>query len=213
MATKRIAVIATIYRYLSHAQHFADRFFVGYPYGGQWHRPDCKLVSIYVDQKPEGDQSEDRAREFGGAVYPTIAEALRCGGDELACDAVLIIGEHGDYPKNDKGQVLYPRYEFFKECVKVFEEDGRVVPVYNDKHLSYSFDKAREMVDDGHRLGIPILAGSSLPVPYRLPDVELPLGCEIEGALMVGCGGSAPRGGLCMVGLCMELVDPAWLVA
>ena len=88
--------------------------------------------------------------------------------------------------------MLYPRYEFFKECVKVFEEDGRVVPVYNDKHLSYSFDKAREMVDDGHRLGFPILAGSSLPVTYRLPDIELPLGCEIEEALMVGCGGSDP---------------------
>ena len=73
MATKRIAVIATIYRYLSHAQHFADRFFVGYPYGGKWNRPDCQLVSIYVDRKPEGDQSEDRAREFGGKVYPTIA--------------------------------------------------------------------------------------------------------------------------------------------
>ena len=192
MATKRIAVIATIYRYLSHAQHFADRFFVGYPYGGKWNRPDCQLVSIYVDQKPEGDQSEDRAREFGGKVYPTIAEALRCGGDELACDAVLIIGEHGEYPDNEKGQKLYPRYEFFKECVEVFEADGRTVPVYNDKHLSYSFDKAKEMVDDGHRLGFPILAGSSLPVTYRLPDVELPLGSKIEEALMVGCGGSDP---------------------
>ena len=80
--------------------------------------PDCKIVSLYVDQQPEGDQSQDRAREFGFSVYPTIAEALRCGGDELACDAVLIIGEHGEYPKNDKGQVLYPRYEFFKECVQ-----------------------------------------------------------------------------------------------
>ena len=70
MATKRIAVIATIYRYLSHAQHFADRFLVGYPYGGRWHRPDCKIVSLYVDQQPEGDQSQDRAREFGFAVYP-----------------------------------------------------------------------------------------------------------------------------------------------
>ena len=192
MATKRIAVIATIYRYLSHAQHFADRFFVGYPYGGKWNRPDCQLVSIYVDQKPEGDQSEDRAREFGGKVYPTIAEALRCGGDELACDAVLIIGEHGEYPDNEKGQKLYPRDEFFKECVEVFEADGRTVPVYNDKHLSYSFDKAKEMVDDGHRLDFPILAGSSLPVTYRLPDVELPLGSKIEEALMIGCGGSDP---------------------
>ena len=189
---KRIAVITTIYRYLSHAQHFADRFLVGYPKEGRWHRPNMKVVSLFVDQKPEGEQSEDRAREFGFAVYPTIAEALRCGGDELAVDAVLLIGEHGDYPINEKSQVLYPRYEFFKECVKVFEEDGRAVPIFNDKHLSYSFEKAKEMVDDGHRLGFGVLAGSSLPVTWRLPDVELPLECEIEQALMVGVGGSDP---------------------
>ena len=189
---RRIAVITTIYRYLSHAQHFADRFLVGYPKQGRWHRPDMKVVSLFVDQKPEGDQSLDRAREFGFSVYPTIAEALRCGGDKLAVDAVLSIGEHGDYPHNEKNQVLYPRYEFFKECVKVFEEDGRAVPIFNDKHLSYSFEKAKEMVDDGHRLGFGVLSGSSLPVTWRLPDVELPLECEIEAALMVGVGGSDP---------------------
>ena len=189
---KRIAVITTIYRYLSHAQHFADRFLVGYPKEGKWHRPNMKVVSLYVDQKPEGEQSEDRAREFGFSVYPTIAEALRCGGDALAVDAVLLIGEHGEYPTNEKSQVLYPRYEFFKACVKVFEEDGRAVPIFNDKHLSYSFEKAKEMVDDGHRLGFGVLAGSSLPVTWRLPDVDVPLACEIEEALMVGVGGSDP---------------------
>ena len=111
---KRIAVIATIYRYLSHAQHFADRFLVGYPTEGRWHRPNMKVVSLFVDQKPEGDQSLDRAKEFGFSVYPTIAEALRCGGDEIAVDAVLLIGEHGEYPHNEMNQVLYPRYEFFQ---------------------------------------------------------------------------------------------------
>ncbi len=192
MTTKRIAVITTIYRYLSHAQHFADRFLVGYPREGRWHRPDMKIVSLYVAQRPEGDQAQDRAREFGFAVYPTIAEALRCGGDELAVDAVLLIGEHGEYPSNEKGQVLYPRYEFFKECIKVFEEDGRAVPIFNDKHLSYSFEKAQEMVADAHRLSFGLLAGSSLPVTWRLPDVELPMECEIVDALMVGVGGSDP---------------------
>ncbi len=187
---KRIAVIATIYRYLSHAQHFVDRFLVGYPYEGRWRRPNMQVVSLYLDQRPEGDQSTDRAREFGFAVYPTIAEALRCGTDELAVDAVLIIGEHGDYPRNERSQKLYPRYEFFKACVEVFERDGRSVPIYNDKHLSYSFEKARGMVDDASRLGFPLLAGSSLPVTFRLPDVELPLDCTIEHALMVGVGGS-----------------------
>ena len=189
-APRRVAVIATIYRYLSHAQHIADRFEVGYPYEGQWRRPGTRIVSLYVDQKPEGDQSEDRAREFGYDVYDTISGALRCGTDRLAVDAVLIIGEHGEYPSNDKGQKLYPRYEFFRECVDVFEQDGVSVPVFNDKHLSYSFGRASEMVADSRRIGFPLLAGSSLPVAFRLPDVELPLECHIREALMVGVGSS-----------------------
>ena len=186
----RIAIITTVYRYLSHAQHEADRILVGYPHQGKWHRPDMRIVSLYVDQKPQNDLSDARAREFGFKVYPTITEALRCGGDKLAVDAVMIIAEHGDYPRNEKGQILYPRYEFFKQCTDVFENDGKAVPVFNDKHLSYSFEKAKWMVDASKRLGFPMLAGSSLPVTWRLPDVELPLGCEIEDALMVGEGGS-----------------------
>ena len=202
---RRIAIIATVYRYLSHAQHIGDRFLIGYPREGRWHRPDMKVVSLYVDQKPQGDQSADRAHEFGFTVYPTIAEALRTGGDKLAVDAVLIIGEHGDYPRNEKGQILYPRYEFFKQCLEVFEKDARAVPIYNDKHLSYSFEKARSMVESSRRLKFPMLAGSSLPVTWRLPDIELPLNCEIEEALMVGEGGSdamdfhALEGMQCMV--------------
>ncbi|MDP6359805.1 MAG: hypothetical protein QF473_32120 [Planctomycetota bacterium] len=187
---RRLAVITTVYYYLSHAQHMADRFLVGYPWKGRWHRPNTKIVSLYVDQKPEGDQSEVRAQEFGFEVYPTIPEALRCGGDRLAVDGILSIGEHGEYPRNELDQVQYPRYEFFKEYVKVFEEDGVAVPVFNDKHLSYSFEKASEMVADSHRLGFPMLAGSSLPVTCRLPDIDMPFGCTIEDALMVGVGGS-----------------------
>ena len=186
---KRIAIVATVYRYLSHAQHIGDRFLVGYPRDGAWHKPDMKVVSLYVDQKPDGDQSTARAKEFDFKVYPTIPEALRCGGSNLAVDAVLVIGEHGDYPKNDKGQVLYPRYDFVKQCVEVFEKDGQAVPLYNDKHLSFSFEKARWMVDASKRLKFPMLAGSSLPVTWRLPDIDLALNAEIESAVMVGYGG------------------------
>ena len=41
------------------AQHMGDRFLVGYPYEGEWHKPNMKVVSLYVDQKPEGDLSGD----------------------------------------------------------------------------------------------------------------------------------------------------------
>jgi len=188
----RLAIVTTIWRYLSHAQHMGDRFLIGYPINGRWHKPGIKVVSLYVDQKPAGDQSAARAAEFDFTVYPTIAETLRAGGSKLGVDAVLIIGEHGEYPKNELGQVLYPRYEFFKQCVDVFEQDGRAVPVYNDKHLSFSFEKAKWMVEQSKRLKFPLLAGSSLPVTWRLPDVEIPLGAAVEEALMVGVGGSDP---------------------
>ena len=187
---KRIAIVATVFRPLSHAQHIGDRFIVGYPWEGEWHKPNTQVVSLYVDQKPAGDLSQDRAKEFGFKVYPTIAEAVCCGGSSLAVDAVLIIAEHGDYPRNEKGQILYPRYEFFEQVAKVFQAGGRAVPVYNDKALSYSFEKARTMCDTARRLKFPMLAGSSLPVTWRLPELELPWGCEIEDALMVGTGGS-----------------------
>ena len=189
---KRIAIVTTVYKYLSHAQHIGDRFLVGYPFAGEWHKPNIKVVSLYVDQKPADDLSAARASEFGFQVYPTIAEAVCCGGSKLAVDAVVIIAEHGDYPKNEKGQILYPRFEFFQKVSKVFESERRSVPVYNDKHLSHSFEKAKTMRDTSRKMGFPMLAGSSLPVTWRLPDLELPLDCQIEDALMVGIGGSDP---------------------
>src|SRR3954454_23441231 len=85
-ARKRMAVVTTVWRYGSHAWHMAERFLVGYPLRGAWHRPGLEVVSAYVDQTPEDDLSRRRAAEFGFAIYPTIAEALRCGGDRLAVD-------------------------------------------------------------------------------------------------------------------------------
>ncbi|MDP7017781.1 MAG: hypothetical protein QGG36_18395 [Pirellulaceae bacterium] len=189
-ARKRLAIISTVWRYLSHAQHIGDRFLVGYPRDGHWHQPAIDVVSLYVDQRPPGDQSGARAREFGFKVYPTIAAAVCCGGDQLAVDAVLIIGEHGDYERNQKGQILYPRFEFFEQVVDVFEQSGRTAPIFNDKHLSYSMRRAEQMVSTSRRLKFPFLAGSSLPVTWRLPELELPLGCDIADALMVGVGSS-----------------------
>ena len=106
----RIAAVVTEYRRYSHAQHILDRFLIGYGWGNRHHRPEMDLVSLYVDQQPENDLSRARSKEFPGMkIYPTIDEALTLGGDGLAVDGVLLIGEHGQYPKNEKGQTLYPR--------------------------------------------------------------------------------------------------------
>jgi hypothetical protein len=185
---KRMAVITTEWRFHSHAWHMAERFLVGYPIQGRWHRPPLDVVAAYVDQHPANDLSRKRAEEFGFPLFPTVAEALRCGGKELAVDAVLIIGEHGRYPKSEYGQTKYPRYEFFKQVTEVFRKDGRAVPVFNDKHLSWKWEWAREMVDLSRELKFPLLAGSSLPVTWRMPSIDMPYGAEVEEMLSVAIG-------------------------
>jgi hypothetical protein len=187
-ARKKLAIVTTVWRYRSHAWHMGERFLVGYPVKGRWHRPGLEVVAAYVDQTPENDLSKSRAKEFGFKLYPTIAEALRCGGKKLAVDAVLIIGEHGDYPVNKIGQRQYPRYEFFKQVVDVFKKDDRTTPVFNDKHLSWKWEWAKEMADTARAMGFPFLAGSSLPVTWRLPSVEMPLGADIEEVMCVAIG-------------------------
>lgn len=182
-------MIGTEVRLHSHAQHFIDRFLVGYGWNGGWRRPEVDLVSLYIDQFPEGDLARGTAARHGVPIYPTIADALTLGGSQLAVDGVVIIGEHGKYPRNEKGQTLYPRHAFFKEVVKVFEKSGRSVPVFNDKHLSTNWAECVEMVEDSRRLKFPFQAGSSLPVTRRIPAVDIPVGTPLVESVCAAYGG------------------------
>jgi hypothetical protein len=189
MGRKKVAILATVVRKYSHAQHFIDRFLEGYGWQGRHHRPSIELASLYVDQFPDGDLARERSKRHGVPIYPTIEEALTLGGSKLAVDGVLIIGEHGNYPRNEKGQTLYPRYKWFKQVVTLFEQTGRAVPVFNDKHLSVTWPECIEMVEDARRLRFPLMAGSSLPVTWRIPSVDFPLNAALRESVCVCYGG------------------------
>jgi len=190
MCRPKIAAITTEYRKYSHTQHIVDRFLEGYGWEGRHHVPDLDVVSLYVNQTPDGDLSRERAERFPTMrIYPTVADALMLDTDALAVDGVLLIGEHGSYPQNEKGQRLYPRYELFKQIVAVFRASGRSVPVFNDKHLSWNWDWAQEMYDTAREMGFAFMAGSSLPVTWRTPSIEFPYGAEVEEAVCVCYGG------------------------
>ena len=190
--TKRpkIAAIVTEYRKYSHGQHIVDRFLEGYGWNSRHHHPPMDLVSLYVDQRPEGDLSRDRAERFPQMkIYPTVADTLTLGGSDLAVDGVLLIGEHGSYPTNEKGQHLYPRYEFFKQIVSVYSTTGKTTPIFNDKHLSWNWDWAKEMYDISQEMDFAFMSGSSLPVTWRTPSIDMPLGARVREALCIAIGG------------------------
>ena len=186
----KLAAVATVYRKYSHAQHIVDRLLDGYGWHGTYHRPPMDLVSLYVDQVGPDDLSRERAaRHPEMKIYPTIAEALTRGGSKLAVDGVVLVGEHGHYQRNEKGQTEYPRYQFFEQIVDIYKSSNRAVPLFNDKHLSWNWDWAKQMYDTSRAMKFPFQAGSSLPVTWRIPPVEMPLRSQIEEALCICYGG------------------------
>jgi hypothetical protein len=137
---------------------------------------------------PMSDLSEARAHQFGFRLCRNIPEALRCGGNRIAVDAVLTVVEQDDYPRNDRGQILLPQYDFFQQCAQVFEAEKHAVPYFNHKQLSFSFSEAQSMVKTAERLNFSLMAGSSMPVTWRLPDTDIPMGARVQEAVMVGVG-------------------------
>ncbi len=104
--------------------------------------PNFYVSSLHVDQAPDNDLSRELAKDFGVRITRSISDALLVNG-KLAVEGVLLIGEHGNYPRNDKGQILYPRLEMMEQIASVFRKAGRSVPVYSDKHLSYTFARRK----------------------------------------------------------------------
>jgi hypothetical protein len=187
MAKKKVAAVITEYRLHSHADVIVGKILEGFNYDGGA-GPNMQLVSMYVDQFPKEDMSRDLARKHGFKIYQTIEGALTLGGQDLAVDGVLSIGEHGKYPANDKGQILYPRRRFFEGIAATFAKCKKSVPVFNDKHLAATWTDATWMYDKARELFVPFLAGSSLPVTWRRPPLKLPMKCELVEAVQIGYG-------------------------
>ncbi len=184
----RVAVLATTYFPDSHADVIAGKLIAGYTLHGVSTEPRVEVASLYLDQTSLDDTGRALAAKHGIPVFESIGEAISLGGTGVNVDGVLIIGEHGEYPVNERGQILYPRRAFFDAAVAAMMAGGRVVPVFIDKHLSWSFVEARRMVDTAERLRISLLAGSTVPIAWRTPPGAWPLGAPLTEAVVVGYG-------------------------
>ena len=186
---KRIAAIITEYRPGSHADVVIGKYLEGYKQDDKPPYPRNKIVSMFTEQVPKADMSRERAKKYGVPIYRTVVDALTLGGDKLAVDGVILIGEHGDYPFNDKEQRLYPRFEMFLKITDVFRTSGRAVPVFNDKHLSFNWRQAKRMVEISREMKFPMLAGSSVPVAMRIPSIDAPFGVKQNKAVAISYSG------------------------
>ncbi len=184
----RVAAICTVYCAASHADAIVTKFLKGMSTDEGLFAPEVDIVSLYIDHVLENDIGIELAKQHGVPVYPSIRRALTQGGSTLDVDAVLLIGEHGNYPWNERERIVYPRRYFFEQIAGEFGHSGRSVPVFNDKHFAYDFTDARWMWERAQELDIPLMAGSCLPLAWRNPWLEHETGTRIEDALAIGYG-------------------------
>ena len=199
----KVAALFTHFTAGSHSDVILENFLEPYVFNGQRHTSPCDVVSFYIDKFPrkeDGDTAErviglgaedigrDVAKSYGIPLYSTIAEALCLGTCELAVDAVLSIGEYGYRPISALSDREFPRRRFLNEMVAVMRRSNRVVPVFNDKNFTYRWDWGKEMFETARRAGIPLMAGSSVPLAERRPALALSPGAPIEELVTVHGG-------------------------
>lgn len=187
-APKSVAAVVTIYTPKSHADVILTKILEGWKHDGG-DGPALKLAALYIEQFPKNDMGREICKKHGVPIFDTIEKAVTVGGKAIPVDGVLSIGEHGDYPTNNLGQKLYPRKRFFEEITNAFEKFGKVVPVFNDKHLGPPWEEAKWMYDRAVKMKVPFMAASSLPVSYRTHELDVPMGSEIEAAVGIGYSG------------------------
>jgi hypothetical protein len=183
---KKVAFITHIYRNSAHADVIGTKLFLGIPSDDGMVAPQVKIVSVFIEQVGANDTGIQIAAMNDTPVYPTVEEALTLGGDKLAVDAVIYVGEHGEYPYNRLGMKLYPRMNYLERIFRVFDASNRSVPVFTDKALSYSWLDSRWIYDRAKELNVPLMAGSSLPYCWRDKPLEHPIGVKIKEAIAIG---------------------------
>jgi hypothetical protein len=185
----KIGAVITAYYRNSHADVFIGNMLRGYHWDGKHHESQLEIAAMHLEQAPANDIGRAEAAKHGIPMKSTVRDTIVSG-----IQGVALIGEHGDYPINEKGQKLYPRYELMEQIVNAYRETGRALPMFVDKHFSTEWKKAQQMFQWSRELRFPLIAGTSLTLTWRRPALELDLGAPVKRAVGYFYGGKEAYG-------------------
>jgi hypothetical protein len=164
---RTIAFLVEEFTKLSPARQLMDRFLIGYPRDGAMHQPACEKLSAYVllgTLEPEVELfSEDRRLVHA----PNAAEAV------AGADAVVVVSRRPGAVANER--LLRIALEGAASGAACFVHGA----------LSHTLAGGRELWKLARARQIQLMAGTSLAVTWRLPEVELPRDTDLAEGLIV----------------------------
>ncbi len=183
----KVAFITTTYSSgSSHSDVIGTKLFLGIPTDKGLEEPQIEVVSFWIDQMAPDHTGPKIAALNHLPIFDTIEQAMTLGGKEIAVDAVIYVGEHGEYPYNRLGQKMYPRMNHLEQIFRVIDAHNHPIPVFSDKHLSYNWLDCKWIYDRAKELNVPMMAGSTLAYCWRDPILHHPIGSQITEAVGIG---------------------------
>lgn len=150
----------------SPAQHILDRFLMGYPRNGRWQTPEIKEVAACLMPGSDADFGT-RAEDFELRLVTTAEQAVE------GAEAVVIVPRRPGAMANDR---------FLRIALERAAADARCF-VYGA--LSTTRESGEALLKLAASRRISVLAGTTLGVTWRLPQVDLTPGTPLAEALIV----------------------------
>jgi hypothetical protein len=168
---KAIALVSDDFVLGGPAQALLDRFLIGYPRDGVFHRVEGCEVRVWTPPG-QAEADLDRRRADHGLVRARSLEAAVSGADGLIVMA---------HPSGDRRE---PRW--VKPALEA-ASGGAACFVYGI--LGSTLSQARDTQMLGILRQVSVLAGTELSVTWRLPEVDVPEEARLTEALIVVQGG------------------------
>ena len=190
----KAAAVVTVYRYNSHADVLVGRLLSGYSVNAKWAPSHTDVVSLHAEQVTSVDMQPRPGRAERLSNLSVHSGHVDLGRQVARRRWRCVYRRAWGLSDQRRSPDLYPRFELFSQIMDVYEQSGRSVPTFFDKHLSYSWDKADAIYRRAKKIGFPFMAGSSIPLTIRRPALDPPLETPITEAVTIGYGPRTPTG-------------------
>jgi hypothetical protein len=176
----KIAFLVEDFALQTPAQQLLDRFLIGFPRDGEFYRPEGCQIAIHLQDGADHSEIDRRVKDFGLRREQSIPAAV------AQADGLVIV------PKTSQ---IAPNTEWVEAALRGVPS-GCCCFVYGG--LSPTLSEAKKLASLASTQKVSLIAGTTLPVTWRLPEVDLSVGARLREALIVVQGTSpmAELGGL-----------------